>query len=309
MAPPSGLATALIARPAWAKYHAEEVTSTAQKVDTESLPPPKSRRLPLPMFDGVVPSGMYVTLSVQAEAVSSAPMENSIKLWIKPVIAPEHSASKFASAWGTRVCAQFAAAKDKLAATVAMDAMTCSTLMAQIFPGESYPFTSSPVVCSQVFAASLMPAAMAASCVVACRTSKVQEATLASWEGVRFLSLKSSRSAETTNFMRLARLPRHLSAAFWMARDINLLAPVTFVANALSTAAAAASVEAACSETLESQSATTSGLALVRNKSPPLRASDRPMTAPPTQGGRRALSPRATRATTLRSPAQRFKLR
>mmetsp|Transcript_38980 Transcript_38980/g.110556 ORF Transcript_38980/g.110556 Transcript_38980/m.110556 type:complete len:221 (-) Transcript_38980:60-722(-) len=187
VAPAFGFAAELIAMPAWAKYHAVDDTSTPQNVDTASIPPPNNRRLPLPMFEGVTLSGISDIRSVHAEAMSSAPMENSIKLWIKPVIVPEHSASRLAFLWGTKVSAQLAAARDRLAAIAATEATICSMLMAQIL---SAPTVSSPKPTGvlHVLAASLMPVARAASWVVACKASKVQEATVASSAGVRFLN-------------------------------------------------------------------------------------------------------------------------
>mmetsp|Transcript_81015 Transcript_81015/g.234922 ORF Transcript_81015/g.234922 Transcript_81015/m.234922 type:complete len:258 (-) Transcript_81015:391-1164(-) len=223
--PAFGFAAALIAIPACAKYHAADVVSIPQKVAVAPFPPPKSKRLPCPTFDGASPSGISFTFPEHAEAVSSAPMENSMRLCTKPVTAPAQSSSKRKRKWGTSVWAQFDAARERLAAIAAMDAMICSTFTAQIgLDNDSPP--------PHVLAASLMLVAIAASCVVACRASNVQEATVAFSAGSRSLNLRV-RWGETAS-MRSRRPASHFPLALPIARETRDRASEAFAANSAS---------------------------------------------------------------------------
>mmetsp|Transcript_80539 Transcript_80539/g.158069 ORF Transcript_80539/g.158069 Transcript_80539/m.158069 type:complete len:239 (+) Transcript_80539:644-1360(+) len=228
--------------PACAKYHAMEDTSTAQKVAVDSLPPPNNKRLAWaeessspkrrcsntsgvpawPMFEGVTSRGMAsVSFFLHDDAVSSAPMEKSIKLWIKPLTDPAQRASKF----GIKLSAQLFAANDNIAAMAEIEDITCSTLMAHTLPYQLFAVFSS-FTFTHVFAASLMLAASAANCVVACRVLNVQDAKLAFCAGVFELRKAPTAAMVLSAFSRPFLWSCHCAGALPKARCTSARASV-----------------------------------------------------------------------------------
>mmetsp|Transcript_37957 Transcript_37957/g.109182 ORF Transcript_37957/g.109182 Transcript_37957/m.109182 type:complete len:310 (+) Transcript_37957:726-1655(+) len=242
------------------------------------------------MVDGVRPTGMSARPSPQAAEVSCAPTANSMSDCTRPVIAPEQSASRFAPRRDTQVVAQFAAATERLAAMLAMEATICSMLMAQILADLSVAPGSSAEV--HVLAASLIPVASAANWVVACKVSKVQDATEACSAGVFTRFRRSSRSAATTNFSKSSRLPCHFSAARPSTRSTNTFADVRFSARsnlriawvaACRESRVPAALAMAAAFEAESQRAIASGSAPACNSRPP-STSAKPSTDRPPGG-------------------------